>query len=166
MELKVCPETSVNNYLPIYAVSIPEERRPHLHHGGTLKSLTKPTLTEVTLNTRTEGSVTVTPLYVTDRSSACVTHSEQSSGQEGLRVEIGWRVGLAPFCPTTPILCPLLPPDLETVAAKSWTGSCPQITRSNGAKQGRSHDVTAASLAARYLRIGWMFARSEGWRNG
>jgi hypothetical protein len=32
-----CPETSVNNYLSSLR-NIPEERRSHLYHGGSLKS--------------------------------------------------------------------------------------------------------------------------------
>jgi excinuclease UvrABC ATPase subunit len=88
MELKVCPETSITNYLSMYSVSHPKKRRPHLHHGGTLKSLTKPNLTEVTLNIATDVLVMVTPLYVEDWSKVCFTHLEQSTRQEALRVEI------------------------------------------------------------------------------
>jgi hypothetical protein len=54
-----------------------------------LKSLTEPNLTEVTLNIATDGSATVTPLYVADWSKVCVTHLEQSTRQKGFRVEIG-----------------------------------------------------------------------------
>jgi hypothetical protein len=68
----------------MYAVNIPEERRPHLHRGGALKSLTKPILTEVTLNIATDGSVTVTSLYAVDWSKVCVTHLEQSTREEGV----------------------------------------------------------------------------------
>jgi hypothetical protein len=84
MELIGCPETSATIYLPMYAVNIPEEQIPHLHRGGTLKSLTKPILTEVTLNIATDGSVTVTPLYVVDWFKVCVMLLEQSTREEGV----------------------------------------------------------------------------------
>jgi len=43
---------------------------------------------------------------------------------------------------------PLPIPELETGAAMSWAGSCPPVTGSHGAKQGRCHDVTATQCRA------------------
>jgi len=96
MGLIGCTKTSVTNYLPCTLCNIPEEQRPRLLHGRILKSLTEPILTEVTLIIATDGSVTVTHLYVVDCSKVCVTHLGQSTRQEGLRVEIRWS-GVNPF---------------------------------------------------------------------